>query len=275
MVISAILWPAAETTLAALPDEVTAEYTESNHQGHGAVGEATGEAYVSALSGAVTAQSLVLVVTENYTTIKQNSNQGGIRIYPYLSRTLAFNERIGQGGAWSSFYSYPAENISPAGIDFVSFRAGKAYIHNDYANPASFYGTDYPSYIDIISNPAPDQITVWKTLGLKGNFTSGNESAFSVPIGSADTTSAVEVVGGGVTTSNEVYAATQDFVYKEQQLYAPFLRTGSGTSYSDYIEGDKVRGYWIKTRVKIAAGVSKIYKIVSAVFDYIPSNYTR
>jgi hypothetical protein len=241
----------------------------------GAVGAYTAEGYVSATSGPATAQAVTMVLTTNYATIKTESTTQGLYIYAYISRTLGFNERLGEGGAWSSFYSYPAENLSPAGIDFTSFRAGKIYIHNDYDNPASFYGTDYPSYLDIVSNPNPDQIKIWKTIGLKGNFTYGNESAFSVPIAADDTTRALEVVGGGVTTSNDVYAATQDFVYKEQQLYAPFLRTGSGASYSEYIEGDKVRGYWIKTRLKIAAGVSKIYKILEAAFEYIPSNYTR
>jgi hypothetical protein len=201
------------------------------------------------------------------------------RIYPLNTRTLVFNERlsvdINRQGAWSSFMSYPAENLSPAGIDLVSFRAGKLYIHNDYANPASYYGTDYPSYIDIVSNPAADGTKVWKGISLKGNFTSGDEANISVPIASEDTTRAVEAVGGGITTSNEQYSTTQSFVFKEGQIYAPVLRTGSGTSYSSYIEGDKVRGYWIKTRIKIAAGVTKIYKILEAAFDFIPSNYNQ
>ena len=53
------------------------------------------------------------------------------------------------------------------------------------------------------------------------------------------------------------------------------MRTGTGTSYSDFIEGDKVRGYWVYTRFKINSGINKIYKILSASFDFLMSNYTR
>lgn len=191
-----------------------------------------------------------------------------------LSNTLTYSERL---KAWTSFHSFNGEEMCSAGLDFVSFRAGKLYIHNDYDNPMRYYGTDYNSYVDVVDNIAPDQIKIWKTAALKATTEDAEivETDFLVPLSSADTTSAAEPVSGGVEDSRGKVSTCTTPVYKEGQLYFDFMRTGSGTTYSDFIEGDKVRGYWVRTRFKINSGVNKIYKIISVTFDSLMSNYTR
>jgi hypothetical protein len=195
-------------------------------------------------------------------------------LYPYSSSTLTFNERL---KAWTSFHSFNAENLASAGMDFASFRAGKLYIHDDYDNPHSYYGTDFPAYIDMISNMGGDQVKIWKTMALKATTEDAevDETDFVVAVSSADTSGAVEAITGGVEDSRGKISTGTTFVLKEGQLYSDYMRTGTGTTYSDFIEGDKVRGYWVYTRFKINSGISKIYKIISASFDFLMSNYTR
>ena len=195
-------------------------------------------------------------------------------IYLVKSNTLTYSEKL---KAWSSFHSFNAENMCSAGLEFASFRTGKLYIHDDYNNPQSYYGVDYPAYIDVISNMGADQVKIWKTTAIKATTEGAevDETDFLIPIAAADTTLAVEAVNGGVEDSRGKISTGTTFVLKEGQLYSEYMRTGTGTSYSDFIEGDKVRGYWVYTRFKIDSGINKIYKILSASFDFLMSNYTR
>ena len=194
--------------------------------------------------------------------------------YPRQAQTLTYSEKL---KAWTSFHSFAAENMCSAGLEFASFRAGKLYIHDDYDNPHSYYGTDFPAYIDMISNMGGDQGKIWKTMALKATTEDAevDETDFVVAVSSADTSGAVEAITGGVEDSRGKISTGTTFVLKEGQLYSDYMRTGTGTTYSDFIEGDKVRGYWVYTRFKINSGISKIYKIISASFDFLMSNYTR
>ena len=197
-----------------------------------------------------------------------------IKFFPYKSTTITYSEKL---KAWTSFHSFNGEHMASAGLEFVSFKAGKLYIHDDYDNPHSYYGTDFPAYIDMISNMGGDQVKIWKTMALKATTEGAevDETDFVVAVSSADTSGAVEAITGGVEDSRGKISTGTTFVLKEGQLYSDYMRTGTGTTYSDFIEGDKVRGYWVYTRFKINSGISKIYKIISASFDFLMSNYTR
>ena len=129
----------------------------------------------------------------------------------------------------------------------------------------------------LVSNQNGDQVKIWKTLGVKAT-TDGDvidEADFEVAIAATDTTSSAYPIDGGVEDSSGKISTCATPAYKENQLYFDYMRTGTGTTYSDFIEGDKVRGYWQKTRLVIKEGTSKIYKIISTNFDYLMSNYTR
>ena len=195
-------------------------------------------------------------------------------IFPTTTQTITYNENL---KAWTSFHSFDAEFLSSAGLEFVSFRGGNLYIHDDYSNPQSYYGVDYPAYIDVISNMGADQVKIWKTAALKATTEDAelDETDFLIAIDTVDTTGTDESIPGGVQDSRGKISTGTTFVLKEGQLYSEYMRTGTGTSYSDFIEGDKVRGYWVYTRFKINSGINKIYKILSASFDFLISNYTR
>lgn len=195
-------------------------------------------------------------------------------IFPTTTQTITYNENL---KAWTSFHSFDAEFLSSAGLEFVSFRGGNLYIHDDYSNPQSYYGVDYPAYIDVISNMGADQVKIWKTAALKATTEDAelDENHFLIAIDAVDTTGSEEPISGGVEDSRGKISTGTTFVLKEGQLYSEYMRTGTGTSYSDFIEGDKVRGYWVYTRFKINSGINKIYKILSASFDFLMSNYTR
>jgi len=195
-------------------------------------------------------------------------------IFPTTTQTITYNENL---KAWTSFHSFDAEFLSSAGLEFVSFRGGNLYIHDDYSNPQSYYGVDYPAYIDVISNMSADQVKIWKTAALKATTEDAelDETDFLIAIDTVDTTGTDESIPGGVQDSRGKISTGTTFVLKEGQLYSEYMRTGTGTSYSDFIEGDKVRGYWVYTRFKINSGINKIYKIISASFDFLMSNYTR
>ena len=229
--------------------------------------------YVSNVSGS----TITLQFTEEQWNNSNFTGQAGARrinVYAFKSITLTYSEKT---KSWTSFHSYVPENITSAGLDFVSFKAGKLYTHDDYNNPMSYYGVDYPSYIDIISNMGGDQVKIWKTMALKATTDDAEvvEADFLIPVSSADTTGSVFPISGGVEDSRGKLSTGTTFVSKENQLYSEYMRTGTGTDYTGYIEGDKVRGYWVYTRFKINSGISKIYKIISASFDFLMSNYTR
>lgn len=229
--------------------------------------------YVSNVSGS----TITLQFTEEQWDNSKFTGEGGARkinVYAFKSRTLTYSEKT---KSWTSFHSYIPENMTSAGLDFVSFKAGKLYTHDDYNNPMSYYGVDYPSYIDIISNMGGDQVKIWKTMALKATTDDAEvvEADFLIPVSSADTTGSVFPISGGVEDSRGNLSTGTTFISKENQLYSEYMRSGTGTDYTGYIEGDKVRGYWVYTRFKINSGISKIYKIISASFDFLMSNYTR
>ena len=120
-----------------------------------------------------------------------------INVYAFKSITLTYSEKT---KSWTSFHSYVPENITSAGLNFVSFKAGKLYTHDDYNNPMSYYGVDYPSYIDIISNMGGDQVKIWKTMALKATTEDAelDETDFLIAIDTVDTTGTDESIPGGV-----------------------------------------------------------------------------
>lgn len=196
------------------------------------------------------------------------------KMFLLKSATVAYSEKL---KSWSSFHSWLPENMASAGLEFVSFKAGALYIHDDYDNPHQYYGTQYPCYLDTVSNQNGDQVKIWKTLGVKVTTDSDtvDETDFEVAISAADTTASAEPISGGVEDSSGKISTCSTPVYKENQIYFDYMRTGTGTTYADFIEGDKVRGYWAKTRLIIKEGTTKIYKLISTNFDYLMSNYTR
>jgi hypothetical protein len=195
-----------------------------------------------------------------------------VQIGLFTSQTIAFNEAA---NCWSSFYGYVPDMISSAGVQLVTYRAGALYVHDQAASPMRFYGTNQDGYIDIVSNAEPAQVKIWNTMSLNTLFTNQTDtSALSIP--ATDTTVVDQNMLSGVQTSNSYWTSGTGFVYKEQQAFTDYMRTiPRPTGATNFIEGDKVRGYWQRTRIKFAGGTVKVARIISATFNYFMSNYTR
>jgi len=190
----------------------------------------------------------------------------------YGSQTVAFNE---DANAWSSFYSYIPDMISSAGVELVTYRAGALYVHDAVNSPMNFYGTSKDGYIDIVSNPQPAQVKVWNTMSLNTLFTNeAGVDTMSIPTTQSDVVD--QSMLSGVVTSNNLWTSGTGFTYKEQQAFTDYMRTISRpTGATNFIEGEKVRGFWQKTRIKFAGGQVSAARIISATFNYFMSNYTR
>jgi hypothetical protein len=195
-----------------------------------------------------------------------------VQIGLFTSQTIAFNEAA---NCWSSFYGYVPDMISSAGVQLVTYRAGALYVHDQSASPMRFYGTNQDGYIDIVSNAEPAQVKIWNTMSLNTLYTNQTDtSALSIP--ATDTTIVDQSMTSGVQTSNSYWTSGTGFVYKEQQAFTDYMRTiPRPTGATNFIEGDKVRGYWQRTRIKFAGGTVKVARIISATFNYFMSNYTR
>lgn len=190
----------------------------------------------------------------------------------YTNQTVAFNE---DANAWSSFYSYIPDMISSAGVELVTYRAGALYVHDAMSSPMNFYGVAQDGYIDIVSNAQPAQVKVWNTMSLNTLFT--NETGVdTMSIPSTSATIVDQAMLSGVFTSNGLWTSGTGFTYKEQQAFTDYMRTISRpTGLTNFIEGEKVRGFWQKTRIKFAGGQVTAARIISATFNYFMSNYTR
>jgi len=185
------------------------------------------------------------------------------------AETLSFSERY---NAWESFHSFVSDTMGSAGVNFCSWQGGQLYIHNNASNMGRFYGIDYDSYFDVVSNAAPDVVKSWLTTDVATNLHIGDSVPLSVP--SSATEISDNVMSSGVYTSMGDWSTTLPFKYKEGQLDAAYMRAKSVPA-SDYIEGRKVRGYWQKTRFKINGNINKVVKFFVAKFNFIPSMHTN
>lgn len=176
-------------------------------------------------------------------------------------------------GAWTSFLSYAPEYISNVGNEFASFKSGTMYLHTNSAAPNNFFGVNDASYIDVVSNQYGNVVKNWLTLGLKTDAFYGDETDFKVTTPSDTDGDVEDTLPSGVVTSDQYYSTAGAFKFKEQQLFAPYLRAVN--SGDNFVEGKKVRGFWNRTRVRINAGANKIYSIFSVSFNYITSPFTK
>lgn len=71
---------------------------------------------------------------------------------------------------WSSFYTYNPDCAFSMFTDLYSFKAGRTYIHrNNSAARNSFFGTQYKSIIEFVSNVQPTITKTFQTIEYKSN----------------------------------------------------------------------------------------------------------
>ena len=160
--------------------------------------------------------------------------------------TLGFSEGTNK---WTSFYSYIPDFYSKINKQFVSFKQGRVYRHNDsdlysLANSDfnNFYGNGNLSYIDFVFNADPSSVKSYNAIGLESDtkFITGMFTNNGQHYGNYN----------DVTTTSIAFKKVDGLV---TGAAASNLITGSGTNfYESVTPGDLVR-----------------------VFGYVKNNYTH
>lgn len=86
------------------------------------------------------------------------------------SNTLTYDEKV---RGWTSFHSYIPDYMINLNNVFYTFKNGQLYRHNKTTGARNtFYGTSYNTEIELLSNAAPSEVKIYKTIEIEGN--SGN-----------------------------------------------------------------------------------------------------
>lgn len=170
------------------------------------------------------------------------------------SETVAFNENINR---WTSFYSFTPEHADYIFNKYMAFNNGIMWEHNSSANYNTFYGTQYPSIVQLTYNGSPLLVksfiglmeqsnTVWYP---SSNVVSSKETAITTSLGQ---------------TSNLL---ADDFTKKEGVWFSSLMRDIE--SPGGINDGDDLKGNWIKFR--LVNNPTERVSLLSADLTYIPS----
>lgn len=83
------------------------------------------------------------------------------RILSIPAETLGFSEKTKH---WTSFYTYTPECMGRVGIDFLTFRNGNAFLHNQSGSRNTFYGSTNSSEVWVVFNENPSVNKVYQAL---------------------------------------------------------------------------------------------------------------
>lgn len=127
--------------------------------------------YTSSVTGAVkTVQLIVVSLSTNIINVEADlsneiaDNSEVVLWYEVVSKreTLCFAERKNR---WTTFYSFTPEMFAAIGSSIASFESG-GFLFHDVGVVNTFNGTQYPSEIHLIANPAPDIDKIWTNIRL-------------------------------------------------------------------------------------------------------------
>ena len=166
------------------------------------------------------------------------------------SETIAYNEN---NNIWTSFYTFIPEMSGYIFNRYFTFKDGGMWEHNVSPDYNSFYGTVYPSIVQLTFNGSPKQIKSFLGVLQQG------DSVWTAP----DITTSISTVSAQQHSSLIV----DDFYKKEGVWFSSLLR--DDTSPGGLLEGEDLKGNWIKLRLSN----SSIYKInlLSVDIRAIPS----
>ena len=84
--------------------------------------------------------------------------------------TLSFTDKSEANSGWSSFYSYIPDYMVNMNNEFYTFKDGQLYIHNKPEGVRNnFYGQQYNTEIEFLSNEAPSEVKIFKTIEIEGD----------------------------------------------------------------------------------------------------------
>ena len=83
------------------------------------------------------------------------------------SNTLTYDEKV---RGWTSFHSYIPDYMINLNNVFYTFKDGQLYKHNKSTGDRNtFYGTSYNTEVEVMSNSAPSEVKIFKTIEIEGN----------------------------------------------------------------------------------------------------------
>jgi len=143
--------------------------------------------------------------------------------------TIAFNESINR---WTTFYSFIPDCGGYIFNQYFTYQQGRMYTHNTNDTYNSFYGSLYPSVVQLTYNQSPALIKSFIGVIQQGN------TVWSA----ADITT---------NLSQHSSLIAEDFSKKEGVWFASLLR--DDTSVGGLLNGDNLKGNWIKLRLANAS----------------------
>jgi len=176
-----------------------------------------------------------------YGAIDPKKNQYIVSLEPADSQaqTLSFSEG---SNSFESFLSYHSEMMCTLGNTLITFKDGELYTH-DSEIYNRFYGVDYPSYIVFVFNQNPAESKSFLSVDERANV------IWSCP----DIETSLMSFGTTPQQSNLVEA---DFELVEGKWQASFLQDQN--SIAGLIEGDDLKGVWIKIKFQVDSASSFI-----------------
>jgi hypothetical protein len=146
----------------------------------------------------------------------------GEYIISFRATTIAFHE---PSKRWSSRYSFVPDSMVYIFKDLISFKDGNFYLHNANEERNNFYGENYSSMIEFVSNASPSDKKVFLAIGLESS------DAWACP---------------QITTPSgqETNLLATDFDEREGYYYSDILfDVNTPNVENPLIEGDRIRDY--------------------------------
>jgi hypothetical protein len=166
--------------------------------------------------------------------------------YPGNNQTLAFSEDINR---WTSFYDFIPDFGGYIYNQYITYKDGAMWTHNTNTTYNSFYGTSYPSSVEIVYNGSPSLIKTF--------------------IGVMEQSSAVWVPTLISTSNNQLSElASSNFSLKEGVYFSSLLREKTADIKSLYF-GNDLKGNWIKLYLALTNSTKQT--LLSVDVRHIPS----
>lgn len=166
--------------------------------------------------------------------------------YPGNNQTIAFSEDINR---WTSFYDFIPDFGGYIYNQYITYQSGTMWTHNTNNTYNSFYGTSYPSTVEIVYNGSPSLIKTF--------------------IGVVEQSSAVWVPTTISTSNNQLSElASSNFSLKEGVYFSSLLREKTADIKSLYF-GNDLKGNWIKLYLALTNSTKQT--LLSVDVRHIPS----
>lgn len=166
--------------------------------------------------------------------------------FPGNNQTLAFSEDINR---WTSFYNFIPDCGGYIFNQYITYQDGTMWTQNTNSTYNSFYGTPYPSSVEIVYNSSPSLIKTF--------------------IGVMEQSSAVWVPTTISTSNNQLSElASSNFSLKEGVYFSSLLREKTADIKSLYF-GNDLKGNWIKLYLALTSSTKQT--LLSVDVRHIPS----